>query len=329
MSDTAAANPVAGAPEPASETGAAPEPAAADSTVGQVAVEGKVEPTSEPEAPGIDGTEGRLAGQPELPEPSEPETVEVEISGLKYRVPAALKDGYLQHADYTSKTMDLADKGRALEGDRDALKSERDNFTQQAQTHRENIQDFGELAHTDKLLESFRKVDFQQLQQEDPDQATQLGFQFQMLRDQRQQIVERIQKGEYDTRVTAEREQANAAREHANRKDQLTATLARDIPNYSPELQGKMDETAFRGGYTQTELDSVTDPRMMRMLHLAHLGEQVLQRKRAATTQPAPAPVKPVPKVGGGTTPMTGPQDKQGIDAWMRSRDQQLKRETG
>ena len=114
-------------------------------------------------------------------------------------------------------------------------------FTQQAQGHRENIQDFGELAHTDRLLESFRKVDFQQLQQEDPDQAQQLGFQYQKLRDEREQIVGRIQKREYDTRVTAERD-------HANRKDQLTATLARDIPSYSPEVHQKMVDVAVSHG---------------------------------------------------------------------------------
>jgi hypothetical protein len=256
--------------------------------------------------------------------------VEVEINGFKYTVPAALKDGYMMHGDYTLKTQELAGKGRELEGDRDTLKSEREAFTQQAQTHQENIQDFGELAHTDKLLESFRKVDFQQLQQDDPDQANQLGFQFNLLRDTRQQIVERIQKRQHESRIQEEQTRVTAERETANRKDQLQATLAREIPNYSPELQGKMDETAIRHGYTKAEIDSVVDPRMMRMLHLAHLGEQVLQRKRAATAQPAPAPVKPVPKVAGGTTPTTGPTDNQGIDAWMRSREQEIsKRGTG
>ena len=233
------------------------------------------------------------------------------------------------HGDYTLKTQELAGKGRDLEGDRETLKGEREAFIQQAQTHRDNIGDYGELAHTDKLLENFRKVDFQKLQQDDPDQASQLGFQFQMLRDTRQQIVDRISKREYDARVTAEHERDNTMREHANRRDQLKASLARDIPNYSPELHGKMDETAIRHGFTQAELDSVTDPKMMRMLHLAHLGEQVLQRKRAATTQPAPKPVKPVPKVSGGQTPTTGPTDKQSTEAWMRSRTQQLKRDTG
>jgi hypothetical protein len=325
MSDTAATDPAAGAPEPAPVPEVAPEAPAVD-PVDPAAAEGP-EPAPEPEALRPDGTP--IQPEPE-PEPLlAPETVEVELNGLKYTVPAVLKDGYMMHGDYTLKTQELAGKGRELESDREALKGDREAFTQQAQTHRENIQDFGELAHTDKLLDSFRKVDFAQMQQDDPEQAQQLGFQFNMLRDTRQQIVERIQKREYDSRIQEEQKRVTAERETATRKDQLTATLARDIPNYSPDLQGKMNETAIRNGFTQADIDSVTDPKMMRMLHLAHLGEQVLQRKRAATAQPAPAPVKPVPKVGGGTTPTTGPTDKQGIDAWMRSREQQLKRGTG
>jgi hypothetical protein len=327
MSETLATEPTPDAIEPAPEPEVAPEAPAVE----PVQPEGDVTtvPEPDPEAPEPDPSEVQPDPLEALaPEPV-PDTVEVEINGLKYTVPATLKDGYMMHGDYTLKTQELAGKGRELDGDRDALKGEREAFNQQAQTHRDNIQDYGELAHTDKLLDSFRKVDFQQLQQEDPDQAQRLNFQFQTLNDARRQIVERIQTREYDARVTAERERGNATREHANRKDQLKASLARDIPNYSPELQSKMDQTAIRNGFTQADLDSVVDPKMMQMLHLAHLGEQVLQRKRAATTQPAPTPVKPVPKVGGGPTPVTGPNDKQGMDAWMRSRNQQIRRDTG
>ncbi len=290
-------------------------------------------PEVEPEgAPAIEAEpEGEVlvpeAGAPEVDQPVvEPDpddlvattddgTVEVEVNGLKYRVPAALKDGYMMHGDYTLKTQELSGKTKALA-------TERESFTQQAQDHRENIGDFGELAHADKLLESFREVDFPALQQEDPDQAQQLAFQYQRLRDDREKILGRIQKREHDTRVTAERS-------HADRRDQLTATLARDIPGYSPALQVKMNETAIRAGATQVQLDSITDPSTMRLLHLAYLGEQGEQRRRAATAPPAPAQAKPVPKVTGGKTPSSGPQDKQSTADWMASRDKQLRSSSG
>ncbi len=320
MSDTAATNPAPDAQEPAPEPEVAPEAPETTEAEGQ-------EPTPETEAPELDQTEVQpdpLEAALAAAAPTEPDTVEVEVNGLKYRVPAALKDGVMMHGDYTLKTQELAGKGRELEGDREALKGEREAFNQQAQTHRDNIGDYGELAHTDKLLEGFRKVDFQRLQQDDPEQANQLNWQYSQLRDTRQQIVDRISKTEYDARVNAERERGQQVREHANRKDQLKASLARDIPNYSPELHGKMDETAMRHGFTQAELDSVTDPKMMRMLHLAHLGEQVLQRQRAATAAPAPTPVKPTPKVKGGSSPKPGVHDDLDIKEWMLRERQRL-----
>ncbi len=316
MSDEAATAPVVDAPESASAPEVAPEAPEVAEAEGQ-------EPTPEVEAPELDPIEVQPEPLEVTPEPV-PDTVEVELNGLKYSVPAALKDGYMMHGDYTLKTQELAGKGRELDDSRESLKSDREAFVQQTQTHRENIGDYGELAHTDKLLEGFRKVDFQQLQRDDPDQAQQLGFQFNMLRDTRQQIADRIQQREYDTRVVSEREQAQVGRDHANRRDQLKANLARDIPNYSPELHGQMDQTAVRSGFTQAEIDSVTDPRMFRVLHLAQLGEQVLQRKRDATAAPAPTPVKPTPKVKGGSSPKPGVHDGLEIGEWMLRERQRL-----
>ncbi len=292
-------------PETATNPEAAPEPAP----------ETEVAPEAEAEAEGL---QPAPEAEPELDqsteEPAEPETVEVEINGLKYRVPAALKDGYMLHADYTRKTQEAAEKAKALE-------TERERFTQQAQAHQQHLHDYGELAHVERMLKQFREVDWQRAHQEDPDQAQQLGLQFNALRDQREQIVERIQKRDHEARVTAERE-------YANRKDQLATALARDIPNYSPDLHGKLVETAKRGGYSEAEVQSVTDPRVFKILHLAQLGEQVLKRQ-AAAKPPAPD-IKPVPKVGTGGTPKPGVHDGLSMEEWVRRESQRMaKKATG
>ena len=291
-----ATDPVAGAPEPAPAPEVAPE--ATPEAEGQ-------DPAPE-DAPDLD--------QPEVdPEPTAPETVEVEIGGLKFTVPKGVEAHIMKDADYTSKTQALAEGRKALESDRQTL-------TQQAEHQQKHLQDYGELAQTEKLLEQFREMDWKAAQEEDADHAQLLGFQFQNLRDQREQIVGRIQKREYDSRVTAERE-------HATRKDQLTATLARDIPDYSPQKRTQMDEVAAGFGFTPEEISAYAEPRHYQILNLAMIGAEVLKRQRAAKTTPTPEPVIPVPKAGGGRNPATGPTDKQGTDAWMRSRNQQLSKQ--
>ena len=290
-----ATDPVAGAPEPAPAPEVAPEHTPGE---GQ---DPAPEDAPDPDQPAVD------------PEPTAPETVEVEIGGLKFTVPKGVEAHIMKDADYTSKTQELAEGRKALESDRQTL-------TQQAEHQQKHLQDYGELAHIEKQLEQFRELDWKAAQEEDADHAQLLGFQFQNLRDQREQIVGRIQKREYDSRVTAERE-------HATRKDQLTATLARDIPDYSPTKHTKMIEAAVQFGFTPEEVAAFADIRHFKALDVMLIGLEVLKRKRAATTQPAPEPVIPVPKAGGGCTPATGPTDKQGTDAWMRSRNQQLSKQ--
>ena len=44
----------------------------------------------------------------------EPETVEIELDGKKYTVPADLKDSFLMQSDYTRKTQEIAAERKAL-----------------------------------------------------------------------------------------------------------------------------------------------------------------------------------------------------------------------
>lgn len=259
-----------------------------------------------------DETEALESQETEGEETDQPTTVEVEVDGQTYQVPADLRDSFLRQADYTQKTQELAEQRRQVE---ETLGKERDSFIQQVQTQRQNIALYGELAHTDALLEKFQSVDWVRLQQEDPDQAQQLGFQRETLRDRRDALENEIEKQEYESRVAADRE-------YGNRKNQLEADLARDIPNYSSELRTEMNQTAINHGFTEKELSTVLDPRMMKMLHLAHLGEQVLKRQ---TATPKPKPVKPVSKVTGGRAPDKGPTDQQSTEAWMKRRNQQVR----
>ena len=64
---------------------------------------------------------GQGSGQPPAPPApagqgsGQPELSEVEIGGVKYQVPTAIKDGYLMQSDYTRKTQDLAAKEKDYE----------------------------------------------------------------------------------------------------------------------------------------------------------------------------------------------------------------------
>lgn len=256
-------------------------------------------------------TEAVEAQEPEEGEEAPVEMAEVEIDGETYQIPAALKDGVMKNADYTQKTQQLAEQRRAAE---EHFGQEREAFVKNVQTQRENIALYGKLEHTEAQLEQLAQVDWTKLHQEDPDKAQEMGFYRESLRDQSDKIQDEIERREHESKVVAERE-------HATRKDQLETTLARDIPNYSPELRTEMQNTAIKAGFTEQDVSSLTDPRYFQILHLANLGAEVLKRQ---TATPKPKLVKPVSKVTGGKTPDTGPSDSQSVDAWMKRRNQQV-----
>lgn len=250
-------------------------------------------------------------------EPAEPETVEIELDGIKYSVPAALKDRYMQHADYTRKTQEVAAERKALEEQQTTLQ-------QRAEQQRQFLKDYGELTHTDGLLEQFDKVDWNQLGQEDPDQAQRLALQFQVLQRRRQQIAEQITTRENEARVQAQRETAQ-------RKDQLQATLARDIPNYSPQVRDDMVSLAVESGFSRDAVEGMTDPAGWKILHRALLGDQVLKRQKSAAKPKSTEPVKPVPKATGpGRSPgPTGPRDDMSMESWVAAERKRLAKKAG
>jgi len=293
MTDVPVTSPEPGTPEPLPGPEVTPEP-----TPGQ-----GLEPA--PDAPGLDDP-------PVEPTPQAPETVEIEIDGRKYQVDPTLKDGYLRQQDYTSKTQELADGRKALDGERETL-------LQQAQHQRQHLEDYGELSQTLKQIAQYEGMDWAAAQNEDPENAQLLSYEFNRLREQRDNIVGRIRTAEHNSRVTAERE-------GATRNDQLKANLARDIPNYTPEVHAGLESFATEQGITKQELAQFGDARHYKMLHLAKIGAEVLKKQAAITTPGAPAPVTPVPKVTGGRTPSQGPTDAQGVDAWMKNRNRQLGR---
>src|SRR6185437_1059404 len=77
---------------------------------------------------------------------------------------------------------------------------------------------------------------------------------------------------------------SKAQLEQARRLEEARAALARDIRDWSPELAGKLSQFAIAQGFTADELRQVTDPRVIKLLHAAWVGNQ-LQLKSAAAAK--------------------------------------------
>lgn len=268
------------APTPAIET-QAPETVQPE----QVEVP-ELEQASETEGEGEDGAEGQ--------QPEAPEMVEIEVDGKTYKVPAELKDGYLKNGDYTRKTQEVAEMRRSVE-------AKMEEAVKHFQSSQEFIQANAALMNVDQQLQQYQNVDWARLEQEDPMGAMSHWRQFQTLKEQRGQVAQYLDK------TQAERN-AKAEREIANRLHETREFAQKEIPGWSPEVHAKIVGFAEGVGFSRDQLKAAMTPQVYKILHLAWLGDQSMQKQKAAPARPQ-APIKPLTTV----TPKASPAGRKSV----------------
>jgi hypothetical protein len=238
-----------------------------------------------------------LAETPELenenPETDnlEPETEEIEWKGQKHSIPRALKDAFLVQADYTKKTQDIATE-------REALANERKSFSEQANSRSQaELAEVGELYALKKTVDDWAKVNWQDLRNKA--QTVQDLAQIQGLESEYHKAQNELaqKSGAYQQKLQQRALDAN--RDRDTQVEQAHAAVAKDIKEWSPEHFNKLTDFAVRaGGFRADDLKAVSDPRALKLLHLAYIGDQSIKKLAAQAKAAAAESAQPLPQVG-------------------------------
>lgn len=257
------------------------------------------------------GDDGQPQGQAD---DQDDDSEEVEHEGQKYRIPKELKGALMMQADYTRKTQELADMRRSVEQEQAGFR----------QANAEQVQALATVVSIDQQLQQFAQVNWQQLSDQDPVQAQKLWMQFSQLKDIRQQLVGKVQQMEQQRAFDAQQEAVK-------RIEEGRSILMRDIPNWGPEVAKQLNEFATKEfGFQPQELSGVVDPRIVKVLHAAMIGTQMVRKTQGQISkQPAASSAKPVPKVGGTNAPSRQNMNAMPIDAWMNARNEQIRKSKG
>ena len=201
----------------------------------------------------------------------------------------------------------LAEQRRAIEA-------------QAQQTHQlvqQNIADIGRVASIDERLQQFSQLNWQALSEADPLQAQKLYFDYQQLKDTRVNVFSAIQQREAQHQTQQQQRMATEI-EEGNK------VLAKELPGWGAELAREILDFANKDlGYPMHELQQITDPRIVKVLHAAMIGNKVLKKQPTTKTAPEAKPVKTVGK----TQAATGidiNSSKTNTDAWMKARNAQM-----
>jgi hypothetical protein len=193
----------------------------------------------------------------------------------------ALREGYMRQADYSRKTAELSrQREQVREETRKAAEAERLKYVTELQTMHDLV--------TQTAASELGNVDWNDLAQNN-------AFEYVRLDNRKKQIIQ--------TLSTIKEKQQEALTKHQAEKQAATAEqaakartqLESDIPGWNDALyQSLMKAGIEKFGYKQEEVATWIDPRAFKLLHKAHLYDQMQAEKQA------PAPDKKVvvaPKV--------------------------------
>jgi hypothetical protein len=212
---------------------------------------------------------------------------DVEYEGNVYQVPAPLKDALLRQADYTRKTMELADQRRALA----AHKAEIEQV--QAMTVDE-FHAVSRLEQVDRELAELAQHDWSGMHPDHPELAQLRAIVGDLAREQA--ALHGVLNDHHHHKST------RAQQEIARTRAETDHAMAREIQDWSPERRRMLEDFAVHHGVSAEDLGHAS-PAELRLLHLAHIGAHNLERQRAANR----GAYRPAAEVGGSAG--SGPSD--------------------
>lgn len=239
-----------------------------------------------------------------------PEFVEIEIDGRKYKVASAddqpldpdVKPGILRDADYRKKTMTLSEERKALQQEREAYTA-RANLEGEAALRAQN------LAAIDAEIREYSQISIAALKQQGwtDDQIRQAQDELKQRAQQRADLARQV-----DSDVAKLREAHETEFRNARDKARAEAQLANKA--LTPERIEKLEQFAIGEGIGEQDVRAITDPVAYKLLHLAEIGKQFIERQTRAAQLKAAAQGAPATTLGGKAAGGKSPEEMDPAD---------------
>ncbi len=234
------------------------------------------------DAPDEETSEEQSGEEEEQEEQEQPQTFTVKVDGKEVAVTLdELQKGYSRTQDYTRKTQQIAEVRKQVEAETQAVRAERGQYAQL----------LGALQA--QLQASEPQVDLDRLYNEDPIEWVR---QKEVLRD-RQEKAYAIQAEQQRLVQLSQQEQQQSMQQHLeSQKDALLAAL----PEWKDPKKAKLEkamliESAKSAGFSDEDLKSVYDHRLVLLLRKAALFDQMVSKRQGIkpVTNNGPRPAKP------------------------------------
>lgn len=192
-----------------------------------------------------------------------------------------------QGLDYTQKTQQVAEQRKELEAYAESIKAQEQAFQEQMQLNNVLIEDVAKITSLDQQLNQYANVNWQQLSDNDFVEAQKLFFSYNQLQTERSALVSQF---EAKKQQVVQKQSQLMAEKIAKGKE----VLAKEIPNWSPETNQALLSTGKDYGFSDAELNSIVDPRHVKVLHDAmqwrKLQQNSVVKKKVSNAKPVVKP---------------------------------------
>jgi hypothetical protein len=241
-----------------------------------------------------------------LGDDAEPEELEVEFEGKTYKVKPELKDALLRQADYTKKTMEVAEQRKAVEAK-----------LQEAETYRSLGLATIEAAAQAKTIEAqIAQIESMSTQGLTQEQINAYNIQHMRLTEQKAAI-------DNDIRQMIEADRTMNSEQLAKFQQSAIEEAKKAIPNFDDKRRQDLEGLAVKLGVDPEDAKTITDASAYKILHLADIGQKFLDRQRAAKKVENAQGTSPAAEVGGKSLAAKDP-NKMTTEEWMKHRQKQV-----
>jgi hypothetical protein len=192
-----------------------------------------------------------------------------------------------QGLDYTQKTQQVAEQRKELEAYAQQIQMQEQAFQQQMQLNNVLIEDVAKITTLDQQLTQYGNVNWQELSDNDFVEAQKHFFTYNQLQQERSQLVSQFE---------AKKQQiaSHQAQLMSERVAKGKEVLAKEIPGWSQETTQKLVSVGKEYGFSDAELNSIVDPRHVKVLHDAMQWRKLQQnssvKKKVSSAKPVVRP---------------------------------------
>ena len=228
-----------------------------------------------------------------------PQAYTVKVDGEEFEVTLdELRDGYQRQSDYTRKSQSLAEQRKAYEANLQAVQNERNQYAQVLEQMSEN---------QNYQLQQFEDINWKELKDDDPMEYMEKRLEYQEAKDRISQLNN------------------ERARVHQQNQSEITQVLTEKVQKEAELLSAALPEYADPGsnlktdirnyalslGFPENEIDSISDHRVVLVLHKAMMQDSAAKGVKK---------VKVGPKVVKSGTPQTKSQKVKRVVQAKRER---------